>query len=192
MLRQQLLRVCGGFDVCAFKHRHHAAVHQETRLAGVAQDVHAGGLRSDRNAGEIHVRGDVFLAHQQQRVAVGLVLVVAHQSAHVALRVVVLGLGKTVVDKEGRAALQAFAQGGDKGFGLGVDFGDAVGREGRVSRRPKSRRFLICRTVRPHEFFIGPGHAHFSPREAVKVQQLDRHGVQHFVAHHHALHRVGQ
>jgi hypothetical protein len=36
------------------------------------------------------------------------------------------------------------------------------------------------------------GHTALGPGHAVPVQQLHRHGVQHLVAHHHALQRVGQ
>ena len=173
MFSQQLLGVGNGLDVSAFQQGHHAAIHQKPRLTGVAQDVQTDSLRGQRNAGEIDVCRDVFVAHHRQRIAVGLVLVMTHQRAHVALRVVVLGLGKTIVDEEGRTALQAFAQGGDEGFGLAVNLSDAVGRKGQVS----GGWFQVGGSTRPLKFFIVPGHTHFRPTHAVKVQQLHRHGV---------------
>jgi hypothetical protein len=68
-------------------------------LAGVAQHRQAGVLRGQGDAGEVDVGGDVLLAHVRQRVVVHAVRAVAGQRAHVALRVVVLGLGKAVVDE---------------------------------------------------------------------------------------------
>jgi hypothetical protein len=67
---------------------------------------------------------------------------VAHQRAGVALRVVVLGLGKAVVDEERRtraAALKQPGHGGDEGLGLRVDFGDVVVRAIDFNRRAQIR-----------------------------------------------------
>src|SRR5205823_3399397 len=54
--------------------------------------------------------GDVLLAGVQERVAVRLVAVMAHQSASRALRVVVLVPRKAVVDDEDRAFGQPLAE----------------------------------------------------------------------------------
>jgi hypothetical protein len=52
---------------------------------------------------------------------------VAHQRAADALGQVVLGVGETVVDEEGRAAFEAVGEGANKGFGLRMDLGRGAG-----------------------------------------------------------------
>ena len=58
--------------------------------------------------------GDVLAAHLHQRVAIGQVALVAHHRAHVALRMVILGLREPIVDEKGRAACQFVTQGAHK------------------------------------------------------------------------------
>ena len=116
-----------------------AAVHQEARLRGVAQHVEPGVLAGQRDGAEVDMRGDVLVADVDQRVGVGQVGAVAHQRAALALRVVVLGLGETVVDEEGRAAPQRGGQRAHEGLGLRVDLGHGAGHEGPVDRRAQRR-----------------------------------------------------
>ena len=79
-------------------------------------------------------------------------------------------------------------QGGDEGFGLGVDLGHGAGHEGRVQRRAQ-----VGRSVFEHQAAVRPhAHAAFGPPPAVEGQQLHRHGVQHLVADHHAVDGLGQ
>ena len=56
-----------------------------------------------------------------------------------ALRVVVLGRGKAVVDEERRAAMQRLREGGDEGLRLRVDLGHGAGRERAVVRWAQRR-----------------------------------------------------
>lgn len=72
------------------------------------------------------MRGDIFAPHSRQRIGVAAVPLVAHQRAHIALRVVILGLAKAVIYPQHGAALQAFGQGADKAFGLRVDFREVI------------------------------------------------------------------
>ena len=154
-------------------------------LTGVTQDRQAGVLRGQGDAGEVDVRGDVFQADFVQRVDVGLVQMVAHQRAHVPLRVVVLGFGKSIVQQEGGAAapgLQALGQAGDKGLGLRVDFGQIV-----VLARDLQRRAQVGGAVRPGQIFRFSDHAALVPDTTLAHQQPYRHRIQHLVAHHHPL-----
>ena len=137
------------------------------------------------------MRGDVFQAHGHQGVHVGLVCLMAHHRAHVALGVKVLGFRKTVVQKKRCTATfagqQALGQAGDKGLGLGLDFGQVV-----MLAFDLTRRAQVGGPVRPGQLAFVQGHAALMPDALDARQQLDRHRVQHFVAHHHALHGFGQ
>ena len=68
---EQLLRIGHRGDVGAFQQLQQPAVHQETRLAGVADHVQPGLLPGQCDAGEIDMRGDVLGADIGQRVRVG-------------------------------------------------------------------------------------------------------------------------
>ena len=132
------------------------------------------------------MRGDVLLAHVHQRVGIGLVRVVAHQRAAVALGVVVLGLWKAVVDEERDAVLQVVGEAADEGLGLGMDLGHGAWQEGAVHRRaqrggPVGKCEAVARAL----------HAALEPGAAIEVQQLHWHGIQHLVAHHHPAHAGG-
>ena len=133
------------------------------------------------------MRRDVLGTHVHQRVVVGLVGAVAHQGAHVALRVVVLALAKAVVDEQQCAAPQLLAQGAHKGFGLGVDFGEVVVRAFDGNRRRQGGRPVL-----PDERTLLQRHTALMPLPALAQQQLHGHGVQQFIAHDHAFHGVGQ
>ena len=166
-----------------------AAVDQEARLRGVAEDLEAGLLRGQRDAGEVDVRGDVLRADVDERLGVGAVRAMAHQRAARALRVVVLGLGKAVVDEEGRAAPQALGQAGDEASACGCISVVAAGAESR--RRPAARR-SPGRSA-PGERRAAPSRARRGARRrarasagAVEMKQLDRHRVEHLVADDHA------
>ncbi len=167
---------------------HQPTVEQKPALAGVAQHLHARVLRGQGHAGEIDVGGEVFQPHIGQRLGVAAVGAVAHQRAHVALRVVVLGLGEAVVQKKRRATLQTVGQGFDEGLGLRVDFGQVV-----VFAIDVNRRAQRGGAVGPHQLARSVAcHAAFQPIAVHPRQQLHRHGVQHLVAQHHAAHALGQ
>ena len=133
------------------------------------------------------MRGNVLLADIGERIGIGSMRAMAHQRAGIALRVVVLGSGKAVVDEECGAALEAIGQRRDEGFGLRMDLGDGAGREHCVVRRTQVRRAVI-----PGEGVGRLDDAALEPALPVEMQQLYRHRVEHFVADHDALHRVGQ
>ena len=139
------------------------------------------------NAGEIDVGSDVLGTHCDERIAVRLVRLVAHHRAHMALGVVVLTLGKTVVQQKHSAPAQAVGQGADEGFGLGVDFGQVVVRAFNVHRRAQ-----VGGPVGPGELVTVPHHAPLMPNPFQPHQQLHRHGVQHLVTHHHAVKTIRQ
>ena len=187
MLGQQLLRVRRRAQVGALQHRHQPAVDQEVGLRRVADDLEAGVLRCERDAGEVDMRGDVFGADIDQRVGIGEVRTVAHQGAGVALWVVVLGFGKAVVDEERGAARQAIGERRDEGLGLRVDLGDRARGEAAVEGR------LQCaRSIGPREPLVLWHHTALEPPRSIEMQQLHRHRIQHLVADDHALHRIGQ
>ena len=106
-----------------------------------------------------------------------------------ALGVVVLALAKAIVDKKGGAALQAPGHGADKGLRLRLDFSEVVVIASNVDGRAQCGR-----TVLPHKaeaaaacHIVLHGHAALVPNARPAVQQLHRHGVQHFVADDDAL-----
>ena len=114
------------------------AVQQKPTLPGVADHLQTGFLPSQRDAGEVDVGGDVLVAHICQRVRVSQMPPVAHHRAHAALRVVILVLGKSIVNHEDRASLQAVCQRADKAFGLLVDFCYVIVRAINFQRRPQA------------------------------------------------------
>src|SRR2546425_544358 len=98
----------GALDICFAEHFRDAAIHEELRLRGVTEDLEPGVARGVGEGAEVDMGGHVLLAGAQERVAVRLVTVMAHQSARRALRVVVLVPRKAVVDdRAGQARRQA-------------------------------------------------------------------------------------
>ena len=180
-------------DVDARHQLAEAAVEEEARLRGVAGDVEPGVLPGERERGEVEVRRDVLGADVDQRVGVGAVGAVAHERAARALRMVVLGLGKTVVDEEGGAALEAVGERRDEGFGLGMQLGDGAGGQAIGERWPAGGRVVgpgERRRIRASDT-TGDDTA-FEPLLTVEVDEVDRHRVEHLVADDDAAHRIGQ
>ncbi len=70
MLSDQLLRHRFFSQRCIHQRRQQTTVDQKMRLACIAQHMQTRVLRGHCNAGEIHMRGDVFLPHIHQRVGV--------------------------------------------------------------------------------------------------------------------------
>ena len=132
---------------------------------------------------------DVFLAHRHQGVVVGLVQLVAHDGAHVALRVEVFGLGEAVIQKKRRPAppgQQPLSQADHKSLGLGVNLGQVI-----VLAFDLDGWAQVGDAVLPSEIFARTDHPALVPHALRALQQLHRHGVQHLVAHHHALDGLG-
>ena len=88
------------------------------------------------NACEVDMRGDVFVSHIRQRISIDLMRAVAQHRAHAALRVVILMLGKAVVNHENRTCLQLVCQGAYKALGLRMNFSDVIMRASHFKRRP--------------------------------------------------------
>src|SRR5205085_1987193 len=100
-----------------------------------------------------------------------------------------------IVDEERRTALQPVGQRADEGFGLLVDLGQVV-----VVSRYRDRRSQRGGTIDPREPFgrlrangfypfergLAKPHAALVPDPLLSPQQLDWHGIQHFVADHDA------
>ena len=97
--------------------------------------------------------------------------------------VVVLGLGKAVVDEQRDPALQPVGQRADKSLGLGMDLGEVVVRAFGIERRAQ-----IGGPVGPCEpdggfgggfvrLFCADSHAPLVPGALHAVQQLDGHGT---------------
>src|SRR5437773_2250522 len=89
----------GALDIRFAEHFRDAAIDEELRLRGVTEDLEPGVARGVGEGAEVDMGGHVLLAGVQERVAVRLVTVMAHQSAHRALRVVVLVPRKAAVDE---------------------------------------------------------------------------------------------
>ena len=109
------------------------------------------------------------------------------------LGVVVLGLRKAIVQQQHRPALQFVGQGAHKSLSLGVHFGQVVvcalyvqwrGKRGRAVGPSPTLGLAVSTLLGRHPALV--------PHAADARQQLDRHGVQHFIAHHHTAHGVGQ
>ena len=87
--------------------------------------------------------------------------------------------------KNAAPALQAIRQRADEGFGLGMDFGEVVVCALDLDRRAQAGGAVDPRQARRP-----------TPRScqlAVPArQQLDRHGIEHLVADHHAVEPLGQ
>ena len=138
--------------------------------------------------------GDVFEAHIRQRVAVGAVGAVAHHGAHVALGMVVLAFGETVVHQYHhpgvRAAQHALGQAVHKGLCLGVELGEVVVLTVNVQRWPQLAGPVL---PSPNAFCAGCSghHAALMPLALAALQQLNRHGVDDLIADHHTVHHIG-
>src|SRR5467141_3668084 len=115
--RTQLVRLGGErrvmqgvLDIGFAEHFRDAAIDEELRLRGVTEDLEPGVARGVREGAEVDMGAHVLLAGMQERVAVRLVAVMAHQRAHRALRVVILMPRKAVVDDEDSAFGQLLAK----------------------------------------------------------------------------------
>ena len=224
MLQDQLLRHDLLLQSRIVKPGEQSAIHQKPGLGAVTQNIQPRILRHHGDAGEVDVGGDVFQAHIGQRIGVRAVLAVAHDRAHVALRVVVLALGEAIVQEKSRAARKPVSQGADEGLGLGVDFCEVVVGARHVDRRAQvggavgpgqtggGRAFRQASIFHQACFFkaaveaggrargcrccgcvsVHKCHAALKPDAVSARQQFHRHGVQHFVAHHYALHLLGE
>ena len=126
MLQNQLLRGNAFFLRGGLQGIGKAAIEQKVGLRGVAQHFHARILCGKGNAGEVDMGSNVFVTNIQERVAVGLVRLVAHHGAGDALLVVILGFWKTVIQQKHRATLQTIRQCADKRLALLVNFGQIV------------------------------------------------------------------
>ena len=114
-----------------------AAVEEKARLRRVADDVEPASWPASATR-EVEVRRDVLEADVDERIGVGAVGAVAHQRAARALRVVVLVLGKAVVDEEVAPRARRSARRRDKRRACGVQLGGAAGGKRRdVDRRPR-------------------------------------------------------
>ena len=112
------------------------------------------------------------------------------ERALVALRVVVLGLGKAVVDEEGGAPLEPLGERRRRRprpaawISVVLPAGKAAAFGGRVRRRPVGdRRTPLARAA---------ADAALAPGRAVEMQQVDRHRVEHLVADDDAAHPLRQ
>ena len=133
------------------------------RLAGVAQYFQAYFLRGQCHAGEINMGGDVFQANTLQRVAVTAVRLVTHECAHMALRMVVLGFWKTIVDQEHCAHAQTLTHAANKRLSLRMNFGQVI-----VLALDLDRWTLVCNAVLPSKTAgrLVPHHATLEPKAA--------------------------
>src|SRR2546427_150628 len=89
--------------------RHHlgnAAIDEELRLTGVAGDFQPALTRGPGNRAEIDVAGDVLQSREEERIGVRVVAVMAHERPIPALRMVILLLGKAVIDEKRYAFFQ--------------------------------------------------------------------------------------
>src|SRR5437879_12095186 len=99
----------GALDIRFAEHFRDAAIDEELRLRGVTEDFEPGVARGVGEGAEVDMGGHVLLAGVQERVAMRLVTVMAHQSARRALRVVVVAPRKAGGEYEDRAFGQPLA-----------------------------------------------------------------------------------
>src|SRR3989442_3089038 len=83
-----------------------AAIDEEVRLTGVAGDFQPALARGPGNRAEIDVAGDVLQSREEERIGVRVVAVMAHERPIPALRMVILLLGKAVIDEKRYAFFQ--------------------------------------------------------------------------------------
>ena len=102
---------------------------------------------------------------------------------------VVLMLGKTVIDQEDRAALQLVSERPDERVALLMNFSQEVmlafdlagwAQSGSSLVPDETNRLFVARRTQNHTAFM--------PDTAYPGEQLDRHGIEHLVADHHTLH----
>ena len=148
-------------------------------------------LRGERQTGEVHMRRDVLVAHFGQRVGVGPMPPVAHQCAHVALDMVILSLGKPVVQKKGRPLDQPIGERGHERLGHRVDLGQIVVATGDLQRWPQVARPVFPGQSRDSAAGVD-ANAAFTPPARPSRQQLDGHRVENFIADHDPAHRHRQ
>ena len=87
----------------------------------------------------------------------------------------------------GFKSFEPVAQGADEGLALRVQLGQVVVRALDLHGRAQGRGAVL-----PGEGIARPGHAALVPHTALAHDELHGHGVEHLVAHHHALEARGQ
>ncbi len=123
---------------------------EERRLRGVPRNLESAAFARCGHRGEIDVRGDVGETRPCERVVVRTMTVMTHQRSPAALRMVILGGRKSVVDEQRRTRHQPSCNILDERLGPQVDLARVVvdGRE--ACRRERSQR-AVGRTLGPGE-----------------------------------------
>ena len=134
--------------------------------------------------------GDVLQPHVAQGIGVRAVAKMTHHRAHVTLRVVVLVLGESIVQQEGRPHREPVGQRAHERLALRVNLGQVVVLAIHLQWRAQVGGLVLPGECRIR--LVAHGHTAFVPDLFHAGQQLDRHGIEHLVPHHHALHRVRQ
>ncbi len=157
-----------------------AAVNQEKRLRGVAQQLQSGVNSALRHGGEIDVGGDVLQTGPEKRLIMGVVTVVAHQRAAVALWVEILVATKTIVDPQQRALLQSLPQTGQQTACRQIDFADIRRLHWQGLRR---RQQFTCpqRPVLPGKALCRADHPALINPIRLPGHQMHRQRIQHLV-----------
>src|SRR5216117_3057707 len=169
----------GALDIRFAEHFRDAAIDEELRLRGVTEDLEPGVARGVGEGAEVDMGGHVLLAGVQERVAVRLVTVMAHQSARRALRVVVLVPWKAVVDDEDRAFGQPLAERANPGARRESDLALIGG--GHLDRPRFFEQLAARRLFRPDEFSVPQRHASFHDAALGPGHRVHRHRVDDFV-----------
>ena len=89
-------------------------------LRQVADEIQSAVSTRLGNVGKVDVSGQIGQSDMEKRIVNGVVAVVGDERAFVALRVVILGSVKTVVDKYHAAACDFLCEGENKGVLGGV------------------------------------------------------------------------
>ncbi|MNK75054.1 hypothetical protein D3C87_945880 [compost metagenome] len=165
------------------------AVQKKPRLARIAKHSKPRLLPRHSNPREVHMRRDVLVPHLRKRIAIRLMPPMAHHRPHVPLRVVVLALGKPVVDEKGRPLPKPIRQRRNERLRLRMHLREVVVHPRHLDRRPQLGSPVRPRPPIPRRI---PHHPPLEPSPLHPRQQLHRHRIEHFIADHHALHGLRQ
>src|SRR6266571_359427 len=165
--------------------RHHlrdAAVDEELRLAGIAEQFQSARARRRRDRAEIDVAGDVLEPRKEEGIGVRMMAVMAHERSVLALRMVKLLFREAVIDEKRRALFQHARKRAHEAprrqLNLGAKTLWKLERARRIERPARGE------PPGPVEAIASHADAAFLDPSALGANHVHGHRIQHLVAEH--------
>src|SRR6266498_5729578 len=163
--------------------RHHlrdAAVDEELRLAGIAEQLQSARARRRRDRAEIDVAGDVLEPRKEEGIGVRVMAVMAHERPVLALRMVKLLFREAVIDEKRRALFQHARKRAHEASRCQLNLGAKT--LWKLERARRIERPARGEPPGPVEAIASHADAAFLDPSALGANHVHGHRIQHLVA----------